>query len=193
MPTVAIVYHSGFGHTKVLAEAVARGASSVAGTKAVLLSVDDLPGPGPDRKLPPAWDAVHAADAIVFGSPTYMGDVTAKFKKFMEDSSGVWFTQGWKDKIAGGFTNSGGLSGDKLHALLTMMVFSQQHSMIWVGTGLMADGNTPESINRIGSYSGPMAQSDNAGPDVTPPAGDRKTAELFGARIANAAARWTRA
>ena len=37
-----------------------------------------------------------------------------------------------------------------------------------------------------------MTQSDNAAPDVTPGAGDRKTAELFGTRVAEAAKRWAR-
>lgn len=192
MPSVVVVYHSGFGHTKVLAEAVQRGAASVQGVTAQLFSVGEIPGPV-DRKVSgPQWDALNAADAIVFGAPTYMGDVSAEFRKFAEATGGIWFTQGWKDKLAGGFTNSGSPSGDKLHALHSLSVLAAQHGMIWVGTGQMPDGNQPENINRLGSFTGAMAQSDNASPEVTPPAGDRRTAEAYGKRIAEAAVRWAR-
>jgi multimeric flavodoxin WrbA len=190
--TVAIVYHSGYGHTKAIAELIVKGAAGVAGVTATLISVDELPAPGADRSLGGRWNELATADAIIMGSPTYMGDVSAKFKEFMERSSGIWYVQAWKDKIAAGFSNSGGLSGDKLQALSTIAVFAAQHSMIWVGTGLMNKGNTPTDVNRIGSYTGLMTQADNASPDVTPPSGDRETAQLFGARVAQATMRWVR-
>lgn len=193
MASVAVVYHSGYGHTKVIAEAVQKGAASVEGVTAHLISVTDIPGPGPDRKLTgEKWDLLNKADAIIFGAPTYMGDVSAEFRKFAEATSSIWFGQGWKDKLAGGFVNSGSLSGDKLHALQSLTVLAAQHSMIWVSTGQMSQGTKPEHINRIGSFTGPMAQSDNASPDVTPPEGDKRTAEAYGKRIAEAALRWTR-
>ncbi len=195
MASITVVYHSGFGHTKVLAEAVARGAQSVAGASVNIVRVEDLPPPGADRKLGPAWDVLHKSDAIVFGTPTYMGTVSAEFKKFMESSSVAWFGQLWKDKIAGGFTNSGSPSGDKLNALQTLSVFAAQQSMVWVSTGMMptyTGPDDPASTNRLGSYLGPTAQSSNASPDVTPPIADRLTAEAYGKRIAEAALRWTR-
>lgn len=191
---VAVVYHSGFGHTKVLGEAVVRGAASVPGVTATLVPVGDLPAPGPDRSLGGRWGEVNGADAIVFGAPTYMGSVSAEFKKFMEHSSGVWFTQGWKDKLAGGFVNSGGPSGDKLSALLSLVVFAGQHSMTWVSQGVMPSSVTGDGqdLNRLGSWIGAMAQSGNESPEVTPPEGDRKTAERYGRRIGESALRWVR-
>ncbi len=190
--TIAIVYHSGYGHTKAVAEHVLKGASGVAGAKAVLISVDELPPPGADRSLGGRWGELASADAIIMGCPTYMGDVSWKFKQFMEHSSGIWFQQGWKDKIAAGFTNSGSPSGDKLQTLSTIFVFAAQHSMVWVGTGIMSKGQTPTDHNRLGSFTGVMTQSDQAPADVTPPIGDRQTAELFGARVSQATLRWTR-
>lgn len=195
MASVAVVYHSGYGHTKVLAEAVVRGIKSVHGVTAHLLSVDELPPAGADRKLPAQWDVLHKADAIIFGSPTYMGTISADFKKFMESASIAWFGQLWKDKLAGGFTNSGSPSGDKLNALTTLSVFAAQQSMVWVSTGMMpsyGEGEDPKNINRIGSYLGAMAQSGNASPDVTPPVADKLTAEAYGKRLAEAALRWKR-
>lgn len=189
MPTVAIVYHSGFGHTKAVAESIVRGASSVQGTETVLIAVGDLPPPGPDRSLGGRWPELDAADAIIFGSPTYMGTVSAEFKRFMESSGGIWGVQGWKDKLAAGFTNAGGLSGDKVNALIDIAMFAAQHSMIWVSQGLFYND---EGVNRMGSWLGMQAQSTDDPPEVTPPPEDHRTAALFGERVALAAVRWGR-
>ena len=187
MTKIAVVYHSGFGHTKVIAQSVARGASSVEGADVALVNVDELTLTD-QGKLGPEWDALHESDALIFGSPTYMGTVSAGFKKFMDESGAVWGAQRWRDKLAAGFTNAGGLSGDKLNTLMTMSVFAAQHSMIWISQGIMSDS----SVNRMSSYLGLMTQSDDAPTDQTPPPEDHETAERFGARVAQAAVRWTR-
>ncbi|CCB65992.1 MULTISPECIES: flavodoxin family protein [unclassified Hyphomicrobium] len=190
MTTIAVVYHSGYGHTAVVAEHVAKGVETVAGATARLYKADDLTASdqGP-------WDELANADAIVFGAPTYMGSASAVMKQFMDASSQVWYTRGWKDKIAAGFTNSASWSGDKLSTLTQLAVFAGQHGMVWVGTGMMPGYNstttTPEAINRLGSFLGLMTQANaDEGADKAPPQQDRKTAELFGARIAEAATRW---
>lgn len=192
MTTVAIVYHSGFGHTAVVAEHVAKGAKGVLYTRVVLLKADDLSNPdaGP-------WDELAKADAIVFGSPTYMGSASAPFKQFMDASSNTWASQGWKNKIGAGFTVSGSQSGDKLATLQQLAVFAAQHSMIWASTGLMPGNNSSkgsvDDVNRLGSFLGLMAQANaDQGPDVAPPQADRKTAELFGARVAEVTAQFAR-
>lgn len=192
MPTVAVVYFSGFGHTKVVAEHIAKGAEAVEGVTTKLISAEDLPEADADRNLGGRWPELHAADAIVFGAPTYMGSIAAGLKRVFETASAVWFQRGWIDKIAGGFTNGGSYSGDKINALQDIYHNCMQHGMIWIGPSDMPDGNTPESVNRMGSFAGVMAQSDNASPDITPPAGDRKTAEQYGARIAEATKRWAK-
>lgn len=189
MPTVAIVFHSEFGHTRVIAQSIARGVASVDNVTATLMNVDDLPLPGPEKQLVGLWDDLASADAIVFGCPTFMGSVSAKMKVFMECSSPVWMAQGWRDKLAGAFTNAGGLSGDKLNALIDLSLFAAQHSMIWVSQGVFYDD---AGINRMGSWIGMQAQSGDGPPTVTPPPEDHKTAELFGERIASATLRWTR-
>jgi len=183
---VAVVYHSGFGHTEVLAQQVAAGAEE-GGAVAKLVSVADV-------ELVD-WSELQAADAIVFGSPTYMGSVSAPFKAFMDASSKVWMEQGWKDKIAAGFTNSASQSGDKLNTLIQLSIYAAQQSMIWTGLGLPPGNNssqgTEQDLNRIGSYLGAMAQSNaDQGVDVTPPPADRETARMLGVRVAKVAARW---
>lgn len=188
MAKIAVVYHSGYGHTAKQAEAVARGAASVSGTEVRLIPVADAKA---------EKDFVNAADAIVMGSPTYMGSASAPFKAWMDETSKVWMRQGWKDKLAAGFTNSGSWSGDKLNTLVQFAVFAAQHGMVWVGLDLMGGYNSskgsPEDLNRVGGFLGAMAQSDvDAPPETAPPPADLKTAERLGERVAEAALRWRR-
>ena len=181
MSKIVIVYHSGYGHTKKIAEAVAASAG------AALLAIDA------EGKLPEGgWEQLAAAKMIVFGSPTYMGGASWQFKKFADASSKPWFTQQWKDKLAAGFTNSATMNGDKLSTLHYFFTLSQQHSMLWVGTGLMpsnAKAATRNDVNYVGSFSGLMTVSpSDASPDEIPP-GDIATAQAFGTRLADVAAK----
>ena len=141
------------------------------------------------------WATLGAADAIVFGSPTYMGSVSWQFKKFADASSKQWFSQAWKNKIAAGFTNSASMNGDKLSTLHYMFTLSQQHSMIWVGTGMMPSNSKAavrNDTNYLGSYAGAMAQSpSDASPDEMLP-GDLETAKQFGARVTEVASKFSR-
>ena len=184
MSRIAIVFHSGYGHTKGMAESVAAGAGGE------LLAIDA------EGNLTEAqWATLGAADAIVFGSPTYMGSVSWQFKKFADASSKQWFTQAWKNRIAAGFTNSASMNGDKLSTLHYLFTLSQQHSMIWVGTGMLPSNSkaaTRNDLNYVGAYSGAMAQSpSDASPDEMLP-GDLETAKQFGARVAEVASKFSR-
>jgi NAD(P)H dehydrogenase (quinone) len=186
MTQVVIAFHSGYGHTRVIADAVARGASEVAGTEVQSIDVSKIDDAG--------WAALAAADAIVFGAPTYMGGPSAQFKAFADASSKAWFTQAWKDKIAGGFTCSLSMSGDKYATLMSMVTLAMQQGMIWVSLGQMpaAKPGAPDLANRIGSYIGVMAQADNVPPEQSPPQGDIETGRLYGRRIAEFAAKRAR-
>ncbi len=184
---IVIVYHSGFGHTKVLAEAVEKGATGE-NVHVQLLSVEEVEN---------HWDDLDRADAIVFGSPTYMGSVSGPFKQFMDSTSTRWMEGRWQDKLAAGFTNSASQSGDKLNTLVQMAVFAAQHGMVWISLGLKPGNNSsqgsPEDLNRIGSSLGVMAQSNaDQGPELVPPESDRKTGEYLGRRVAELAQRWSR-
>ena len=181
MAKITVVYHSGYGHTKRMAEAVAAGAG------AALLPIDA------DGNIPDSgWDTLAASSAIVFGSPTYMGGVSWQFKKFADASSKAWFSQQWKDKLFAGFTNSATMNGDKLSTLHYLFTLAMQHGGLWVGTGMMpsnAKAAQRNDINYVGSSSGAMAQSpSDSSPDEMLP-GDLETARLFGVRIAAVAAK----
>jgi multimeric flavodoxin WrbA len=186
MSKVAVVYHSGYGHTKVQAEAVVRGASAIAGTEVTLIAVEDYEK---------HWRALDDADAIIFGAPTYMAGASAPFKAFLDGTSSRWAEQRWKDKLAAGFTNSAGYNGDKLNTLQQFALFAMQHGMVWVGLGLLPGNHSskgsPEDLNRLAGFLGAMAQSNaDQGTEIVPPLSDRKTAEHLGARVAQAALRW---
>ncbi|AOK51517.1 flavodoxin family protein [Burkholderia stagnalis] len=185
MSNIVIVYHSGYGHTKKLAEAVHAGAQDT-GAQVRLVAVGDLDDAG--------WAALDAADAIVFGAPTYMGGPSAQFKTFADATSKAWFTQKWKDKIAAGFTNSATMNGDKFSTIQYFVTLAMQHGMVWVGTGLMPANSkaaTRNDINFVGGFTGLLAQSpSDASPDEAPLPGDLDTAKAFGRRVAEATARW---
>ena len=181
MTRIAIVFHSGYGHTKVLAESVKAGADTIPGTKTLLIPVEEIEA---------HWGDLEASDAIIFGSPTYMGNVSGPFKTFMDASSKPWIERKWKDKLAAGFTISGSPSGDKLNTLQSLMIFAMQHGMVWIGNAEMPYNE--EGINRLGSFTGIMAQAGQVAPELEPNAADRKSGELLGQRLASAATRWAK-
>jgi multimeric flavodoxin WrbA len=184
MAKTYVVYHSGYGHTQRMAQSVADGAG------AQLIAIDA------EGNLPEgAWEQLNAADAIIFGSPTYMGGPSWQFKKFADASSKAWFTQAWKDKVFAGFTNSATMNGDKLSTLHYFFTLAMQHSGVWVGTGMMPSNSKAaqrNDLNYVGSFSGAMAQSpsDASAAEMLP--GDLETARQFGARVAAAVTRWAR-
>lgn len=184
MSKIVVVYHSGYGHTRKVAETVAQGAG------ASLVAID-AEGNVSDAD----WATLDAADAIVFGSPTYMGSVSWQFKKFADASAKKWFSQAWKDKLAAGFTNSASMNGDKLSTLHYLFTLSQQHSMVWTGTGMMpsnAKASTRNDVNYVASFSGLMTTTPSDASVEEMVSGDLETARQFGQRVAAVAARWTR-
>lgn len=184
---VAVVYHSGYGHTAKQAEAVAQGAGSVPGVAVDLRPVDDL--------TDDLWSDLDRADAIIFGAPTYIGGPSGVFKTFADASATVWSREAWKDKIGAGFTNSGLMSGDKLNTLSYFALLAAQHGMHWVNLGLKGGWDTSagsvDDLNRLGSWLGATAQSNkDQGPDLVPPASDLQTAAFLGRRVALVTRQW---
>jgi NAD(P)H dehydrogenase (quinone) len=170
--SVVVVYDSGSrgspelrGRTEVVAKEIGAGAASVTDTQITLVSVGD-----PQRP----WERFDAADVIVFGCPTYMGSASAAMKAFMEESlRPQWTERRWRDKLAAGFTNSAGMSGDKLVTLQQLAGFAAQHGMVWVSLGQLPgwqdSHGSPQDLNRLASFLGLMTQSNSdRGPDQAP-------------------------
>ena len=187
MTTVAVIHHSGTGKTKSLAVAVANGARSVAGTTVMELAITGAQIHEGRFKDDALLAQLDAADAIIFGAPTYMGMVSGQFKTFADATGGRWYQRTWAGKIAGGFTTSGSFSGDKQGSLLYLATLAAQLGMVWVGqnelNGLMAGQSMDVAINRLGSHLGPMGQAAPV-PEAALTAGDLKTGEIYGARVA---------
>lgn len=182
MTSIAIVFFSGYGHTKKQAEAVAEG------SKGQLIAIDK------EGNITDAdWATLEKADAIIFGAPTYMGGPAWQFKKFADASSKPWGKQLWKDKIAAGFTNSATINGDKFNTITYEFTLAMQHGMIWVGTGMKPSNSkaaTRNDVNYLGGFSGLLAQSPgDASPEEGPLPGDLETAKQFGARVAEIVAK----
>ncbi|MED5815888.1 flavodoxin family protein [Mycolicibacterium sp. 050232] len=178
-PTVAVVHHSGFGHTSTLADAVASGAAD-AGADVTVIHVETMTDED--------WDVLDNVDAMIFGSPTYMGNVSAGFQAFAEKTGRRCMEGTWRDKVAAGFTNSGGKSGDKLNTLSSLVVFAAQHHMHWVNLGLRTGWNTSfsseDDLNRLGFFLGAGAQTNvDADPDQVHPS-DVRTCHHLGHRVA---------
>ncbi len=176
-----VVYHSGYGHTKVVAEHVAKGAAAAL----VAISAE---GEISEEE----WQALDAADAIIFGSPTYMGNVSWQFKKFADATSKAWFTRKWQDKVFGGFTNSASPSGDKQVTLIALQTLASQHGGIWVSLGLPPanlKASTVAEVNNLGGSVGVLARSPSDASVDEVHSGDLQTALLYGERVASIAAK----
>lgn len=186
--SVAVIYHSGYGHTERQAKAVREGIQEVSGAACLFLTTEEAPD---------HWDALAAVDAIVFGTPTYVAAASAAFKTFQEASSHAVMNTGylWKDKLAAGFTNSGTRSGDKLATLTQLALFAAQHGMLWVSLDLppanCSSAGSEDDLNRLGFWLGAGAQSNvDEGPDKGPTASDLATARHLGRRTARLALRF---
>ena len=160
MSNIVVVYHSGYGHTQRMAQSVAQGAG------AELVAID-----AEGNVDEAGWAALNAADAIIMGSPTYMGTVSWQFKKWADASSKAWFTQAWKDKVFAGFTNSATMNGDKHSTLHYLITLAMQHGMLWAGNPVLPEQHTgipyDEAANRLGSWTGLMAQAGHHAPAVS--------------------------
>ncbi|MFJ5379281.1 flavodoxin family protein [Pectobacterium sp. CHL-2024] len=182
MTDVAVVYFSGYGHTKRIAEEVAEGAN------AILVAID-----ADDHVDEQGWETLNAADAIIFGAPTYMGSIPWQFKKFADATSKAWFTRAWQDKIFGGFTNSASLNGDKQVTLIYLQTLASQHGGIWVSLGLAPSNTlaaTRNDVNNLGGSVGLLAQSPSDAGAEAIPSGDLDTARHYGKRVADIARRF---
>lgn len=179
-PSVVIAYYSGFGHTDVFAQAVERGAVS-AGAAVSLVRVDTIT----DEQ----WQLLDDADAIVFGSPTYMGSAAGKFHVFAESTSKRWATAAWKNKLGAGFTNAACKAGDKHSTLAYFATLAAQHQMHWINLGLHPGWHTSteseNDLNRLGYFNGAAASTPADLPPSEVSKADVATAEHLGEQVAH--------
>ncbi|MHC5350217.1 flavodoxin family protein [Metapseudomonas furukawaii] len=179
MNRLAIIYHSAHGHTEHIAWQIGEGARAVADTQVHLLRAEAVAA-DPGQLL--------AFDGFILGSPTYFGGVSGPFKSFMDATGPIWRNQQLKGRLAAGFTVSSLAAGDKQSTLMALFVFCMQHGLLWVGNPILPEQHAgvpyEEAANRLGSWSGLMAQSTHGTPADHFAPGDVKTARLFGRHVA---------
>ena len=180
MKRVAILYRSAQGHTEHIAQRIHEGLTSSEGVEAELLRADAI------ATRP---EALLAYDGLILGSPTYLGGMSAPLKAALDATGKLWRQQSLRGRLAAGFTVSALPAGDKQSTLLSMFTFCMQHGMLWVGNPILPEQHLgvpyDEAANRLGSWSGLMAQADKASPGHAFAPGDIKTARLFGQHFAH--------
>lgn len=183
MSNISVVYFSGYGHTKVIAQTFAQEIA------ANLIEID---ANGDIQEQD--WQTLDQSDAIVFGAPTYMGTAPWQFKKFADASSKKWFIRAWQDKIFGGFTHSASLNGDKQVTLIQLQTLASQHGGIWVSLGLLPANSksaTREDVNNLGGSVGLLVQTPSDASVEEIPSGDLDTAKVYAQRIASITKRFS--
>lgn len=179
-PKLAIVYYSGSGAISQCSELIEQGATT-AGAVVTCIDVSTM--------TEQSWSDLHTADAIAFGTPTYMGGPAAGFKAFMDNTGDtIWTDRMWHNKIAAGFTAGVNTGGDKLSTLMALNVFAMQHGMIWVGQEIIGAPVMPDNngLNISGTFLGLAVNTSTKGM----PKGCEASARLFGQRLGATAARW---
>lgn len=173
---ISIVFHSFHGNTAAVASLLQETLLEH-GALVHLLHVEDAKT---------NIHLLHQSDTIIFGCPTYFGNVSAGFKDFIEFTQDFWYRQPWTGKLAAGFTVSSTCSGDKLNTLIALVLFAAQHGMIWISQGVLPRFITNEQTegqNRLGSYVGLMFQGGHHQLSTSFHSGDLLTAELFARRV----------
>jgi len=181
-PLISVVYHSGSGHTAEMSHAVAKGALSVSDVSVIEHQIIDEDFQGSRWLNEKLLTQLDESDAIILGSPTYMGSVSGQLKSFMDATSPRYLERKWVDKLGAAFTVSGCPSGDKLNMLVTCSTFAMQHGMIWVGVA--ESPVTGEGFNRLGVFFGAAGDALSEPPSEMPSAEDKLTGEMLGRRVA---------
>ncbi|GAA4886881.1 flavodoxin family protein [Ferrimonas pelagia] len=160
MVKVAVVYFTRTDVTGQLAQAIVAGLQENPLTEVIEHRIDGQEIIDGRFVNPSLFESLLSCDAIIMGSPTYMGGVSAQFKAFADASSDYWAEQYWSNKVAAGFTCGSALNGDQSSSLQYLMTLASQHGMYWVGLDT-AHGGRDFGLNRLGCQLGVVARSGN--------------------------------
>ena len=184
MLRIAVIYFSATEATHSLALAIREGAS---GTGVAEVFSHRIRGTEIEHgrfRNGECLELADSADAVIFGSPTYMGGPAAEFKAFADASGSRWEKQHWAGKVAAGFTVGANPNGDQLATLQYFSILAAQQGMLWVGLDI-AGGYDPLGRNRLGTQLGLAVHCISPLPDES----DIATAKHLGARVATVARR----
>jgi len=197
MSKVLIVYHSSYGHIETLAAAIAEGAASVAGTEIVTKRVPELmsdealstAGMKADQSAPVVSPGELADyDAIVFGTPTRFGNMSAQMRNFLDQTGGLWMKGALIGKVGSVFTSTAVQHAGQETTITSFHITLLHHGMVIAGVPF----STPELSNLDEITGGsPYGAGTIAGSDGsrTPSANELAIARAQGAHVAGIAAK----
>lgn len=196
MTKVLVLYHSMYGHIETMAHTVAEGARQVAGVDVTVKRVPETMDPeifkSAGGKTEQSASVATPAelveyDAIIFGTPTRFGNMTAQMRNFLDQTGGLWAKGGLVGKVASVFTSTGTGGGQEMTITSTWTTLAH-HGMVIVPIGYA----TPElfDVSQVGGGT-PYGASTIAGGDGSRQPDDRELtiARFQGEHVAKIAAK----
>jgi NAD(P)H dehydrogenase (quinone) len=141
MPKILVLYYSMYGHIETMAGAIAEGARSVEGAEVILKRVPETMPPDVAKKAGAKLDQAAPVaspkelgdyDAIIFGSPTRFGNMTAQMRNFLDQTGGLWVQGTLVGKVGSVFTSTGTGGGNE-STIISFVTTLMHHGMIYVG------------------------------------------------------------
>lgn len=142
MTKILVLYYSSYGHTETMANAVAEGARGIAGVEVTVKRVPELAPPEVvasshykvDQPAPIAEpNELADYDALIFGTPTRYGNMTAQMKNFIDQTGGLWFGDKLVGKVGSVFTSTASLHGGQETTITSFHTVLFHLGMIVVG------------------------------------------------------------
>ena len=170
MTKVLVLYYSSYGHIEQMAYAAAEGAKS-AGAEVDVKRVPELvpedvakkSGFKLDQKAPVATvDELPKYDAIIFGSGTRFGNVTAQLRNFMDQTGELWMKGALVGKVGSVITSSATQHGGQESTILTFIPTLMHQGMVVVGLALFLPG--PDRASMRSRVARPMAPPPSPAP-----------------------------
>src|SRR5512136_162754 len=199
MPKLLVLYYSTYGHVETLANAVAEGARSVTGVEVTLKRVPETMPPDVAKKHGVKLDQAAPVaspkelgdyDAIIFGTPTRFGNMTAQMRNFLDQTGGLWVEGGLVGKVGSVFTSTGTGGGNE-STIMSFVNTLIHHGMIYVGLPYACPELADTSELKGGS---PWGAATIAGADGSrqPSAKELAQARFQGRHVASIAGKLTR-
>jgi len=198
---VQVIFYSMYGHVYRMAEAVVEGAKQVDGAEVSLYQVPELI---PDHvlekhgaraakaafaKVPVATiDQLADAHAIIFGTPTRFGNMTAQMRNFLDQTGGLWLKGALIGKVGSVFASTGTQHGGQETTITSFHTTLLHQGMVIVGVPYSESG-----LVHMDEISGgtPYGATTLAGPDGSrlPTANELKVARFQGKHVAEIASK----
>jgi NAD(P)H dehydrogenase (quinone) len=201
MTKVLVLYYSSYGHVETMANAVADGARSVAGTDVAIRRVPELMAPEAaqqahfkvDQAAPIATiDELGEYDAIIFGTPTRFGNMAAQMRNFLDQTGPLWVQGKLIGKIGSVFVSTASQHGGQETTITSFHTTLLHHGMIIVGVPYSQPGLTV--LDQVSGGSPYGATTIAAGDGSRQPSENELTIARFqGSHVAGIAAKLARA